>query len=143
MDAVVETPSFPRRSTSLLGRRSREAIIASGAYDPPKYRPIKNFNNRDQEKNRLASILAFGEDLSKKKLQDSKETPSPKLSRFDELFNELQDRLSFLEEMRNLGKSSAYDNQIQSEISQIIKEMEHIDKCESEKLLTIQTKTSK
>uniref|UniRef100_A0A0R3TKU6 Rbsn domain-containing protein n=1 Tax=Rodentolepis nana TaxID=102285 RepID=A0A0R3TKU6_RODNA len=123
--------------------RSREAIIASGAYDPPKYRPIKDFSNRDQEKNRLASIFAFGEDLTKKKIQDGEKSPSPKLSRFDELFNELQDRQSFLEEMRSLGKSSAYDSQIQSEISQIIKEMELIDKCESEKLLYIQTKPSK
>ncbi|KAM3172092.1 hypothetical protein ACTXT7_015270 [Hymenolepis weldensis] len=127
-----------RRSTSFNGLRSRQAIIASGAYDPPKYRPIK-----DQEKNRLVSIFAFGEDLGKKKLQDKEETPVPKLSRFDELFNELEDRQSFLEEMRSLGKAYAYEGQIQSEISQIIKEMEQIDKRESEKLLTTQIKPSK
>ncbi|VUZ42764.1 unnamed protein product, partial [Hymenolepis diminuta] len=59
-----------KRSASSHGLRSRQAIIASGAYDPPKYRPIKDFKNRDQEKSRLASIFAFGEDLGKKKLQD-------------------------------------------------------------------------
>ncbi|VUZ42765.1 unnamed protein product, partial [Hymenolepis diminuta] len=96
-----------------------------------------------QEKSRLASIFAFGEDLGKKKLQDKEETPVPKLSRFDELFNELQDRQFFLEEMRSMGRASAYEGQIQSEISQIIREMEQIDKRESEKLLNTLIKPSK
>lgn len=78
------------------GLRSREAIIASGAYEPPEYRPIKGFQhifsfkmstdirNRDQEKHRLASIFEFGEYMNSNKDQAKVECLVPKLSRFDE-----------------------------------------------------------
>lgn len=54
------------------------------------------------------------------------------------MFNELQDRRAFLEEMRSLGKGADYEAQVNSEISQIIKEMEEIDKQENTMLAQLQ-----
>lgn len=63
-------------------------------------------------------------------------------SSLSSVFNELQDRHLFLEEMRNLGRASNYEAQIQSEISQTVREMEQIHNRECKKLLAEQLKPS-
>ncbi|KAL5970729.1 hypothetical protein TSMEX_001561 [Taenia solium] len=132
-------PNISKRP-SLGALRTRDKIIASGAYEVPKFRPTKDFKSRDQEKDRLASIFTYGEDLKIEKARPTKnsEEKSARISRFDELFDELQDRQTFLEEMRSLGKAADYEAKIQSEISQIIREMEEIDKHENAVLAQLQ-----
>ncbi|KAL5106528.1 V-type proton ATPase 21 kDa proteolipid subunit [Taenia crassiceps] len=132
-------PNTSRR-TCLGALRTHDKIIASGAYEVPKFRPTKDFYSRDQEKDRLASILAYGGDFKSEKVGSTKTTEekSVRINRFDELFVELQDRRVFLEEMRSLGKAADYEAQIQSEIAQIIREMEEVDKSENALLAQLQ-----
>ncbi|CDS43657.1 hypothetical protein EmuJ_001144900 [Echinococcus multilocularis] len=122
--------------------RTRDKIIASGAYELPKPRLAKEFKSREEEKKRLASIFAYGEDLKIEKTRSARtaEENSACISRFDELFDELRDRQTFLEEMRRLGKAADYKTQIQSEISQIVNEMEEIDKRENSALAQLRQK---
>ncbi|EUB58742.1 V-type proton ATPase proteolipid subunit [Echinococcus granulosus] len=137
------TPELEVCKRPTLGAlRTRDEIIASGAYEIPKPRLAKEFKSREEEKERLASIFAYGEDLKIEKTRSARtaEEKSACISRFDELFDELRDRQTFLEEMRRLGKAADYKTQIQSEISQIVHEMEEIDKRENAALAQLQQK---
>uniref|UniRef100_A0A0E9WLH2 Uncharacterized protein n=1 Tax=Anguilla anguilla TaxID=7936 RepID=A0A0E9WLH2_ANGAN len=49
--------------------------------------------------------------------------------RFQEVVDEIKDRMNFLEEMSALGKRKQYQNIIETEISQKIRELELIDKA--------------
>nr|XP_046168006.1 UPF0193 protein EVG1-like [Oncorhynchus gorbuscha] len=62
--------------------------------------------------------------------------PEEERDRFQEVLDEIEERKEFLEEMTALGKGKQYRN-INTEISQKIRELEVIDKARSAELRTI------
>nr|VZI50384.1 unnamed protein product [Spirometra erinaceieuropaei] len=135
-------PSHPMERRQVRpGLRTRETIIASGAYDMPKPKPLPLLKDRQVEKERLANIFAYGTDLAKefekfkaqkaRRREAAAKSEQVEIDRFDELFEELKDRKRFLDEMYELGRGREYAPMIETEISQIIREMELIDKKKS------------
>lgn len=106
-----------------------------GAFDKPDYTPMPNTKGKDNErqKDRLANIMAFGEDIDpKKKKQMARPkgpvNDEPDIDRFDELQLEIDERRNFLSEMEKHGQGAKFRPLIETEISQKIREMELIDK---------------
>ncbi|CAF5193265.1 unnamed protein product, partial [Rotaria magnacalcarata] len=60
--------------------------------------------------------------------------PPREIDRFDELVLEIEQRKQFLEQMTSLGKRKEYQQVISNEISDKIREMEHIDRQRSKAL---------
>ncbi|XP_013910400.1 PREDICTED: UPF0193 protein EVG1 [Thamnophis sirtalis] len=131
-------PEFPKLvlpkvilTTSPFGRphlRPAEICRAGNAYIREKFKPQAT-RDLEKEKERLQNILATGKDKVEKKTRPVKiEETVQEMDRFDELVNEIQDRQNFLAEMEALGQSKVYQGIIQTEISQMLREMEMIDK---------------
>ncbi|XP_059172377.1 UPF0193 protein EVG1 homolog [Physella acuta] len=120
------------------GLRSKNTMEAMGAFEKPEYvASLKGITRSTREKERLANIMAFGEDKPKgktKRLTEPIEPLPPPPDRFDELQNEIQERQEFLREMEALGKGDQYRTIIATEISQKIREMVLIDKKQTERL---------
>ncbi|KAI8797400.1 UPF0193 protein [Biomphalaria glabrata] len=128
------------------GVRSKNTMEAMGAFEKPEYVPVKGVTRSVREKERLANIMAFGEDKPKvasRKVIVDMESPPPPPDRFEELQNEIEDRQRFLQEMVAIGKGDKYRPIIATEISQLVREMELIDKKRSgelQKLLELEEK---
>lgn len=120
--------------------RTKEQIEASGAYEKTDYSPAYIDKGRDNEKNkqRLANIMAFGKDIDPHEQRKNQppveyvEEPLP--DRFDEIQDEIEERRNFLKEMEALGQGGKYRSIIETEVSQLIREMEVIDKKRSREL---------
>ncbi|XP_071129477.1 UPF0193 protein EVG1-like [Mytilus edulis] len=136
----------PRKQSKVLNPRNykptvrtKDQIEASGAYEKTDYTPAHNSMGRDNEKNkqRLANIMAFGEDIDpkdKKKKKLQVQIQEPPVDRFDELQAEIDERRGFLREMEDLGQGAKYRTVIETECSQLIREMELLDKKRSREL---------
>ncbi|CAC5417762.1 UPF0193 protein EVG1,UPF0193 protein EVG1 homolog [Mytilus coruscus] len=130
----------PMKQSKVLNQvRTKDQIEASGAYEKTDYTPAHNSMGRDNEKNkqRLANIMAFGEDIDphdKKKKKLQVQIQEPPVDRFDELQAEIDERRGFLREMEGLGQGGKYRTVIETEVSQLIREMELIDKKRSKEL---------
>ncbi|CAH8569941.1 unnamed protein product [Schistosoma mattheei] len=137
-------------------RRTRSLIELSGAYDPVPYNPSPiTINTGAAEKLRLAHLMTYGEEPTWKSLQNdqikdgrleylgrrilkypktdgdnddynNKQIETNK-DRFEELIDEINERSEFLTEMRKLGRLKEYQTTVETEISQLIREMEQID----------------
>ncbi|CAH8578938.1 unnamed protein product [Schistosoma intercalatum] len=137
-------------------RRTRSLIELSGAYDPVPYNPSPiTINTGAAEKLRLAHLMTYGEEPTWKSLQNdqikdgrleylgrrilkypktdgdnddynNKQIETNK-DRFDELIDEINERSEFLTQMRKLGRLKEYQTTVETEISQLIREMEQID----------------
>ncbi|ODM93039.1 hypothetical protein Ocin01_13639 [Orchesella cincta] len=127
--------SYIRRGQSAPARRTLESIKASGDLErlpPPKtYIPL----NKEAEKDRLAHKMAFGKDppvepvrtASKDVKQKPKKTMNDlKQERFEELIDEVQDRMQFLLSMDQLKKGKQYRACIISQINEKLQEMKQI-----------------
>uniref|UniRef100_A0A1I8GL79 UPF0193 protein EVG1 homolog n=2 Tax=Macrostomum lignano TaxID=282301 RepID=A0A1I8GL79_9PLAT len=133
--------------------RTREQIVATGAYEKPAYRPTgPSGRNQDAEKRRLANRMAFGDECPPddgrgdvggsggrrkggvRRMTLEAPAPEPTLDRFDELAEEVEDRRRFLDQMEAAGQGAKYRAKIQAEISQLVREMEIIDKKRNEEL---------
>ncbi|UJR22779.1 hypothetical protein I4U23_025811 [Adineta vaga] len=130
--------SRPTRTASGTGVRTYNDIVNSGAYVPADYQPRPIKARTEQEKDRLAHMMAYGIDPTKmpsKSAQDSESPPPPKeLDRFDELILEIEERKKFLDQMTALGKRRDYQQVISNEIAEKIREMEQIDRQRSKAL---------
>ncbi|XP_070580729.1 UPF0193 protein EVG1 homolog [Ptychodera flava] len=115
------------------GIRSRENIEKHMDDYKPDYRPLPKKPLGEREKDRLAHFMAYGEDLPKltqkryNELMAPKEPP-PEIDRFDELQKEIAERQEFLADMEALGRGKEFRTIIATEISQLIREMEVIDR---------------
>ncbi|BFZ03503.1 hypothetical protein BsWGS_06542 [Bradybaena similaris] len=117
------------------GIRSKNTMQAMGAFEKPEYTPSVTCTRSTREKEKLANIMAYGEDKPPIQVKSSKvvkiETPPPLPDRFDELQNEIKERQDFLKEMEALGQGDKYRSIIATEISQKVREMEIIDRKRS------------
>ncbi|CAH8862885.1 unnamed protein product [Trichobilharzia szidati] len=138
-------------------KRSKSLIELSGAYEPERYRPPPvGLNTGPSEKLRLAHLMTYGEEPTVKSLKNDQIKDGrleylsrrilkyPKVTgdddddghdnqsenckdRFEELMDEVNERREFLAQMENLGRVKEYRATIETEISQLIREMEEID----------------
>ncbi|CAG5129319.1 unnamed protein product [Candidula unifasciata] len=129
------------------GIRTKDTMQAMGAFEKPEYTPSVTCTRSCREKEKLANIMAYGEDkpqIQVKRKQVVKiETPPPLPDRFDELQNEIRERQEFLKDMEALGQGDKYRTIIATEISQKIREMEVIDKkrsIELQKMIELEDK---
>ncbi|XP_060567568.1 UPF0193 protein EVG1 homolog [Ruditapes philippinarum] len=122
--------------------RSKETIEASGAYERPEYEPTPShwFKNSAKEKEKLANMMAFGKDIDpaaerlKRRSQPVEYEEEPVPDRFDELQQEIDERREFLSQMEAVGQGEKHRPLIETQISQLIREMELIDKKRSKEL---------
>nr|KAG5713872.1 hypothetical protein BaRGS_024499 [Batillaria attramentaria] len=125
----------PRNTTG--GIRTRDTMEAQGAFIKPEYVPPRGNTRSAREKEKLANIMAYGQDVDKVPLERVRkrlETPPPPPDRFDELQQEIEERQKFLADMETLGQGDKYRTIIATEISQKIREMEEIDMKRSKEL---------
>ncbi|CAF1358291.1 unnamed protein product [Rotaria sordida] len=128
-------PVRPSKTLNPTGLRTYNDIVNSGAYIQPDYHPRPTKIRTDQEKDRLAHLMAYGIDPTKmicKTVECS--TPTREIDRFDELVLEIEQRKQFLDQMTLLGKRKEYQQVISNEISDKIREMEQIDRQRSKAL---------
>jgi len=95
----------------------------------------------EKDKRRLQNVMAYGEDGKNIEDVPRQKKPSPRemvqekeVDRFDEVFQEIEERKAFLDEMEALGQGKQYRTIIATEISQKIRELELIDKERSKEL---------
>ncbi|CAF2127017.1 unnamed protein product [Rotaria magnacalcarata] len=128
-------PIRPSKTSEPTGLRTYNDIVNSGAYAEPDYQPRPIKTRTDQEKDRLAHLMAYGVDPTKVIYKQVEYSPPPReIDRFDELVLEIEQRKQFLEQMTSLGKRKEYQQVISNEISDKIREMEHIDRQRSKAL---------
>ncbi|CAG2224191.1 unnamed protein product [Mytilus edulis] len=107
----------PRKQSKVLNPRNykptvrtKDQIEASGAYEKLIiHQHTTLVMGRDNEKNkqRLANIMAFGEDIDpndKKKKKLQVQIQEPPVDRFDELQAEIDERRGFLREWKTLDR---------------------------------------
>lgn len=125
---------FTMRGQPQSAMRTRDMIEDSGAYVRDKYisQPTKSL---EKEKQRLSNIMAYGEDVKPpskaemlEKIRQKNSRNAPKKDRFDEIQEEIQERKEFMESMEKTGRGKEYRPIINAQISQLIREMEVIDK---------------
>jgi hypothetical protein len=119
--------------------RSRQQIESSGAYEREQFQPapLTKYNGvYEKDKVRLANMMAYGEDIvpasechpsrpvRKQPKDDDQEL---EVDRFKELEDEIEERRGFLEQMESLGRGAEYRIIIETQISQMVREMEIID----------------
>ncbi|CAF1351555.1 unnamed protein product [Adineta steineri] len=131
----VEQPRRTRTANA-YGVRTYNDIVNSGAYMPTDYQPRPIKGRTEQEKDRLAHLMAYGTDPSKIVPKSGQRSPTPprELDRFDELVLEIEERKQFLEQMSTVGKRKEYQQVISNEIADKIREMEQIDRQRSKDL---------
>ncbi|XP_039266154.1 UPF0193 protein EVG1 homolog [Styela clava] len=125
----------PHRITVSSNMRTLDKIEQTGAYERPQFVP-KPIRSLDKEKQRLANMMAYGEDIEKipKRKIVRKIEPPPQKDRFEEIQEEIVERRQFLNEMEKLGQGKQHRSVINTQISQLIREMEVIDKHRTELL---------
>ncbi|CAF2357762.1 unnamed protein product [Rotaria sp. Silwood2] len=128
-------PVRPSKASQPTGLRTYNDIVNSDAYTQPDYHPRPIKIRTDQEKDRLAHLMAYGIDPTKM-VYKTIECPPPtrEIDRFDELVLEIEERKQFLDQMTSLGKRKEYQQVISNEISDKIREMEQIDRQRSKAL---------
>lgn len=136
-EIIIQAPpprSLTMRGKPLVAIRTKEAIEGSGAYEREKFVP-KATRDLEKEKNRLSNFMAYGEDVKPptkqqllRQLREEMEVEYKEKDRFDEIQEEIEERKSFLETMRSVGRSGEYEAVISAQISQLVREMEAIDR---------------
>ncbi|KAJ8384126.1 hypothetical protein AAFF_G00208280 [Aldrovandia affinis] len=129
-------PSSQEKAVGLPAKRqkrSAEMCRSGDSYRREVFRPGPT-RDLEKEKRRLQGLLAEGREEPKarppKSTPHEREEPSDR-DRFEEVVDEIKDRMDFLEEMSALGRGKLYQNIINAEISQKIRELELIDKIRS------------
>ncbi|XP_043210113.1 UPF0193 protein EVG1 homolog [Amphibalanus amphitrite] len=116
------------------GRRTRDTItrLENEHGSPPAYRPRPG-RDRDAERERLAYVMTHGRQQPGEDMSPSEEperTP-PQEDRFEELWQEVEERRQFLAEMRQLGRGEQYEPIIRGEVARLVQEMEELQKQEA------------
>ncbi|XP_030760632.1 UPF0193 protein EVG1 homolog [Sitophilus oryzae] len=111
-------------------RRSREAILLSGAYEKDIFRPIKPGMDREREIEKLANKMAYREDVHVTKSKVLKKLEKEKVelaaNRFDQLVQEIKEREEWLKEMDELGEGNKYKLIIEQQIQNKVREMDRL-----------------
>lgn len=143
------------------GLRPQHVILSKLNEEPPYRPPPVPQNAGAAEKTRLAHLMAYGEDprskatdpkrmengrfaFLRRRLQgtrklgqhgtDEDDDPCTREDRFTELIREVKERRQFLDQMRVMGKEDLYKSKVETEISQLVREMELIDMKRSAEL---------
>ncbi|XP_010871156.1 UPF0193 protein EVG1 [Esox lucius] len=139
-------PSLPRpkivkdrtsRTPSKSLRRTADNCSSGDSYTRERFRPSAT-RDLEKEKRRLQNILATGQEEprpSRPRNIPLDKGPEER-ERFQEVLDEIEERREFLQEVTALGKRQQYQNIINTEISQKIRELEMIDKGRSAELRT-------
>ncbi|XP_034247643.1 UPF0193 protein EVG1 [Thrips palmi] len=116
-------------------RRLRDTILSSGAYERDRFVPAHPRIDKDGEKRTFQDKMSFGRVMppsprnKKSKFRRPSSPPAQaEMDRFDELVQEVNERVQFLKEMEDLGQAHKYYPIIQQEIAAKVREMERIDK---------------
>nr|CAD7263324.1 unnamed protein product [Timema shepardi] len=123
------------------GKRTKDQIARSGAYDKERFWPTKPAVDKEKEKQKLQSLMAFGKVIPptprNRKLRSGprESLRTPDMDQwFNKLVQEVKDRAEFLEDMRALGQERKYRPIIEQEIASKIRQMEIIDKKQCDEL---------
>ncbi|XP_022905152.1 UPF0193 protein EVG1 homolog [Onthophagus taurus] len=110
------------------GKRSREAIVGSGAYDVPPFVPDHSKEDREKDKERLQKIMAFGKPNEREIIIKKKKAPQPKkqLNKFDLIVQEIEDRQNWLKEIEELGEGHQYRDLINMQIQEKLRELDQL-----------------
>ncbi|CAI9728474.1 Hypothetical predicted protein [Octopus vulgaris] len=142
-----DSPPKLKSSYNYTGKRTRQTMEAMGAYKIDSYRPKPGKFFSEKEKEKLANLMTYGKEeniprpkvlLRKPKIEEEFED----VDRFEELQQEIEDRRTFLEEMKTLGQDKKYRTIIETEISQKVREMEIIDKQRTTELEKMRSEKS-
>ncbi|XP_035432429.1 UPF0193 protein EVG1 homolog [Spodoptera frugiperda] len=119
-EQVIQMPVVRPRTSR---RRSLSTIKESGVFNMDGYRPLKRGEDREQLKERLANVMAFGNDqqqphpvLIDKKKQQPK-LPSAK-EKWNELVTQIRERTEWLAEMEYLGQAGPHRDIIKDQIAE-------------------------
>ncbi|KAI1886736.1 hypothetical protein AGOR_G00198880 [Albula goreensis] len=131
-------PSTQEKATGLPSRRqkrSAEMCRSGNGYRREMFRPSAT-RDLEKEKKRLQGLFS-GEKEEPKRCSPAQDTPNEQgepedRDRFEEVVDEIKDRMDFLDEMSALGRRDHYRNIIHTEISQKIRELELINKTRDE-----------
>ncbi|KAL1005824.1 hypothetical protein UPYG_G00064420 [Umbra pygmaea] len=131
MNGPTQTPFKPLRRTA-------DKCSSGDNYTRERFRPSAT-RDLEKEKRRLQNILATGQEEARpSRPRDIPLYQVPEeRDRFQEVLDEIEERRDFLKEMTSLGQGRQYQNIINTEISQKIRELEVIDKTRSAELTTL------
>ncbi|KAJ3614982.1 hypothetical protein NHX12_018551 [Muraenolepis orangiensis] len=123
------TPTQLRRLAPRPGKRNEHTCRSGDNYRRDTFRPGPT-RDLEKEKRRLQSILATGEEEPKPKASYAADQKPEAMERdrFQEVLDEIEENRQFLADMTSLGQGKIYNNLINTEISQKIRELEMIDK---------------
>ncbi|XP_069691354.1 UPF0193 protein EVG1 homolog [Periplaneta americana] len=114
-------------------KRTKDTIIQSGAYERDPFIPLHPKVDKEKEKQRLQSLMAFGKVVPQTPVHKTRQpakTPlkTPKeVDRFTELLEGVQDRLQFLLEMKELGHEKKYRTLIEQQVAANTRQMKALD----------------
>ncbi|GLH06088.1 UPF0193 protein EVG1 homolog [Gryllus bimaculatus] len=120
-------------------RRPRHVIERSGAYERDTFLPRIPRVDRAKELARLQNIMTYGRSeppmekivkTTKKKEEEIIDLPDD-ADMLDNLMEEIDERLKFLDEMKQLGEEKKYQQIIMSEITGKLRQIEKIDKAQN------------
>ncbi|XP_030594676.1 UPF0193 protein EVG1 isoform X2 [Archocentrus centrarchus] len=137
-------PSTPDKSVQKgwpvrTQKRAAEGCRSGDSYAREKFCPGPT-RDLEKEKQKLQNIFALGTEQpragssQKSPLHHSSE--APKMDRYEEVLNEIEERQQFLEDMASLGQEKEYIDIINTEISQKIRELEILEKARVPRLDT-------
>ncbi|XP_052415588.1 UPF0193 protein EVG1 [Carassius gibelio] len=141
LEPSVQSEPRVNKVAALIGhqkRRSAEKCSAGDNYKREQFKP-RAIRDQEKEKRQLQNLFSTGQkDVGPTHSQrDSTERKEKQIDdRFQEVLDEIEERKQFLEDMTALGKGHQYQQLINTEISQKIRELEKIDKKRSEELTT-------
>ncbi|VDP83915.1 unnamed protein product [Echinostoma caproni] len=97
--------------------------------DPLAKKPVKGLNDSaryEYRRRQLEGVRKISDEEQQKDVTSAE--------RFTELIREVKERREFLRTMSEYGQDQAYRNAIETEISQLVREMEEMDRRETMKL---------
>ncbi|XP_075946740.1 UPF0193 protein EVG1 isoform X2 [Anarhichas minor] len=114
-------------------RRTAEACRSGNSYVREQYHPGP-WRDLEKEKRRLQNIMSTGEEEPTAASHPNVPScPDPEgaepLDRYQEVLDEIEERRQFLADMSSLGEEKQYTNIINSEISQLIRELKLLDEA--------------
>ncbi|XP_068585217.1 UPF0193 protein EVG1 isoform X2 [Cebidichthys violaceus] len=126
----------PSASPTNPKRRGAETCRSGNSYVRERFHPGP-LRDMEKEKRRLQNIMATGEEEEEEPTaachQRVPSGPDPEVSepvdRYQEVLDEIEERRQFLADMSSLGEEKQYTNIINTEISQMIRELELLDEA--------------
>jgi hypothetical protein len=142
---------FGQKKYSIPKKRSLNTMIIDGAFDQEMYRPSPVRVNRDLEKDKLSTYFEFGgkdrtpQEIIDARFNKNKTVPTRASSsvkknekdRFIELLEEIEERHTWLQEMKAVGEGQKYEALIRPQLSSLLNEMKLIDKERCTELMRI------